>query len=170
MKEKELIRQMKRIQLHVEKSQIVPRAMGIAGKYGAHSSEEHSAHTKFEDKFSGKDYRGKTLDIKHSGGWTDFGGEDLEINYERQRVFYVSTMSLNIAPRYLGDARAENVPQVKIGELYLHNYSPGAWEKQLALIYKNGPKPERKKKEIVIEKDVEQSKLEELAERLPIKL
>ena len=164
MKEKELIRQMKRIQLHLEKKQIIPRAMEIAEKYGAHKSKTHSYHVSFEDKFLGKDYLNKEICIEHDGGWSMFGGEGLRIDYNSNSVFYANTSEMS------GFVEKNQKSLIKIGELYVHDYSPGAWEKQLALICKKGPKSVRKKKEVVIEKDVEQSRLEELASRLPIKI
>lgn len=173
MKQKELTQQMNRIQNHIERKQIIPKAMAVAEKYGECKSETLSYRVQFEDKFSGKDYAENTLDIRHSGGWSDFGGEGLEICLERKRVFYADTSK--IIPTFDSNndrnvAEHKDLPFIKIGELYVHDYSPGTWEKQLALIYKNGPRKERKIAPKVVEADIEQSKLEELAARLPIKI
>jgi hypothetical protein len=168
MKQKALDRQLAQIARKIERKQIVKKAMTIAEKYGVCKSEMHSAHTKCQENYSGKDYMGIDFGIEHTSGWSMFGGEDLKIFYERQRVFYASTTPVYQNFGTSGAIKKDN--QIKLGELYLHQYTPGQWERQLNLIYKNGPKKEKPKVVKPEEREVDKSKLEELAERLPIKL
>ena len=168
MKQKELQKQLERIAKKVEKKEIVKKAEEVARKHGDYKSEVYPYRIKVHYRFSGKDYVGGEIDIKGSSGWSDFGGEDQEIFYNRKRVFYVST-----SPAYtdFGTPQVKEQPnQVKMGELYLHEYSPGQWETQLNRIYKNGPKKEKPKVVKPEESEVEKSKLEELAARLPLKI
>jgi hypothetical protein len=168
MKEKELEKQLQKIKGQIERKKLIEKATVIAEKYGENRSETYPYRIKHWSNFSGKTYSGEELRIKGSSGWSDFGGEDLEVNYGSQRVFYVSTSPVY---RDFGTpAVCEKENQIKIGELYVHQYTPGDWEKQLALIYRIGPKKERPKIEKPIERDVDLPKLEELASRLPIKL
>jgi len=164
MKEKELAKQLKQIKADIERKKIILMAREVVKNYGLHKSEVHSYHVYHEGKFSGKDYTRRELVIEQSGGWSIFGGEGLRINYDGSSVFYANTMS----SLSFGNSPPES--PIKIGNLYIHEYSPGKWEQQLDLIYRVGPRQGKKKIEKSVEKEVEQSKLEELARRLPIRL
>lgn len=168
MKQKELQKQLERIAKRVQKKGIREKAKEVARKYGEYKCTEHPYRYHVRYSFIGKDYAGNEIRVKGSSGWSDFGGEDQEIFYDGKRVFYVST-----SPSYtdFGTPQVKEEPdQVKMGELYLHEYSPGQWEAQLNRIYKNGPKKEKPKIVKPEQREVDKSKLEELAARLPIKI
>lgn len=170
MKEKELEKQLSKIQKSLERKQIIQKAKEVARKYGENRSETYPYRIKHWSNFSGRAYSGEQLGIKGTSGWSDFGGEDIKVYYSGQEVFCASTFSSYCSFDRSDSSVNEKMPEIKIGELYINKYTPGDWERQLTLIYKNGPKKEKPRIEKTFERDVDKSKLEMLAMRLPIKI
>jgi hypothetical protein len=173
MKEKELDRQLKKIGKMVERKQIVKKAEEIARKYGEYKSETYPYRIKVHYNFRGCDYLGNEIVIEGSSGWSDFGGQDLSIVYVKQKIYANEVFKVSTSPEYddaFTPAARPKENQVKMGELYLHQYHPGEWEAQLNRIYKTGPKKEKPKVVKPEEREIDKSKLEELADRLPIKI
>jgi hypothetical protein len=111
---------------------------------------------------------GNRIIIDYHYGWSEFGGKELHVCYDSKidgasEVFYVST-----SPRDISSAA--KLESSSGEDLYVENYLPGQWETQLNRIYKNGPKKEKPKVVKPEEREVEKSKLAELATRLPIKI